>query len=84
MSGVAAVVSGTIDWMEVSAGTRAKRVGFVHGTGNIVVLFLFAMSWVIRRDDPPPPDGLATGIAVVGAALSGLTEWLGGELVVRS
>jgi uncharacterized membrane protein len=32
---------GTIDWLAIPAGTRAKRIGGLHGIGNLVVSALF-------------------------------------------
>ncbi len=83
VSGIAAVVPGTIDWMHIPRGTRAKRVGLFHGWGNILMLALFAISWILRRDDPASPDLVAVGVATSGAVISGFTAWLGGELVDR-
>ncbi len=83
VSGIAAIVPGTIDWMQIPSGTRAKRVGLFHGWGNILMLVLFAISWILRREDPASPDLLVVGLAISGAVISGITAWLGGELVDR-
>lgn len=40
---------GLVDWLAIPDGTRAKRVGKVHGLGNVVVLGLFLGSWVWRK-----------------------------------
>lgn len=84
IGGLAAALPGLIDWIAVPAGTRAKRVGAWHGLGNMVVLVLFAVSWLARSGaDGWEPGGLALTLGFAGAALSGLTGWLGGELVER-
>ena len=83
---VAALVAapfGTLDWLKIPKGTRAKRVGTLHGLGNVVVVLLFLASWWLRRDNPLTPETVASALAIGGFALSGLTAWLGGELVDR-
>ena len=83
VSGLAAAPFGLLDWTKIPGGTRAKRVGLLHGGGNVVVLLLFAASWLLRGDDPRAPEGLALVLSFVGAGLSAVTWWLGGELVDR-
>jgi uncharacterized membrane protein len=74
---------GTIDWLAIPADTRAKRIGALHGIGNLVVSALFIASWLLRADDRTAPGALALALSFGGAALSLLTAWLGGELVSR-
>ncbi|HEU4887954.1 MAG TPA: DUF2231 domain-containing protein [Thermoanaerobaculia bacterium] len=83
ISGLAAAVFGFIDFLAIPSGTRAKRLGRLHGLGNVVVVVLFAVSWFLRRDDPAQPEILAIVLAAAAAALAGVTGWLGGELVDR-
>jgi uncharacterized membrane protein len=83
ISGLLAAVFGLIDFLAIPAGTRAKRVGALHGVGNVVVVVLFAGSWFLRRDNPAQPEMLAILLGVGGAALATITGWLGGELVDR-
>jgi uncharacterized membrane protein len=83
ISGLVAAVFGFIDFLGIPNGTRAKRIGRLHGIGNVIVVALFAASWFLRRDDPPRPDTLAIALAAAAAALAMLTGWLGGELVDR-
>jgi uncharacterized membrane protein len=83
IGGLAAAVPGWIDWFAIPGGTRAKRIGLLHGVGNVIVLALFIISWVLRRNTPelPPTGAIVAGI--VGFVLSAITGWLGGELVDR-
>lgn len=84
IGGVAAGAFGLADWLAIPKGTRARRVGAVHGLGNVAVLLLFAASWLLRVDPhgwTPPAAALLCGLA--GAALAVFTAWLGGELVER-
>ena len=83
ISGLVAAVFGFIDFLSIPSGTRAKRIGRLHGIGNVVVVVLFGASWFLRRDNPGAPETLAIALSVAAAALSGVTGWLGGELVDR-
>jgi len=83
LGGVVSAPFGLIDWLAIPAGTRAKRIGALHGMGNVVVLLLFALSWYMRTSTAGEPGTFAYLCAFLGAALALLTGWLGGELVDR-
>jgi uncharacterized membrane protein len=83
VGGLVAAPFGLIDWTGIPKGTRAKKVGAVHGLGNLVVVVLFVVSWWLRREDPTAPQALALAMSFAGFALAGVTGWLGGELVDR-
>jgi uncharacterized membrane protein len=84
VAGIVAAPWGTIDWLAIPAGTRAKAIGALHGGGNAVVLVLFAISWWLRPGEPAQaPPMAAWVVSFCGAALSLVTAWLGGELVDR-
>ena len=83
IGGLAAAPFGFLDWTKIPSGTRAKRVGLLHGVGNVGVVLLFVASWLLRRDDPRAPETLALILSFAGAGLSLVTGWLGGELVGR-
>ncbi len=83
VSALIAAVFGLIDFLGIPKGTRAKRVGLLHGGGNVVVVVLFAASWLLRRGSPTDPATLAIVLSATGFALAGVTGWLGGELVDR-
>jgi len=84
IGGLLAALFGLIDWLAIPAGTRAKRVGLWHGAGNVVVVVLFAVSWLLRRGQADyQPDGLAFWLGVVAVLLALATAWAGGELVER-
>jgi uncharacterized membrane protein len=83
VSGLLAAVFGAIDFLAIPPNTRAKRVGAMHGIGNVIVVVLFAASWLLRRDQPGDPGGLAIALSLAAFGLAGITGWLGGELVDR-
>ena len=83
ITGLLAAPFGLIDWLAIPAGTRAKRIGALHGVGNVVVVAMFALSWVMRGDAPRSPDGLALLLSFAAGGLALVTGWLGGELVDR-
>jgi uncharacterized membrane protein len=83
ISGLIAAVFGFIDWLAIPSQTRAKSVGLLHAVGNVIMLGLFLVSWLVRRPDPLNPEAIAFVLSGLGVALSGVTGWLGGELVDR-
>ena len=83
IGGLAAAPFGLIDWLGIPGATRARRIGALHGIGNLGVVLLFAGSWLLRRDNPLAPETVASILSFAGAGLSLLTRWLGGELVDR-
>ena len=84
IGGLAAAIPGLIDFLAIPAGTRAKRIGLLHGVGNLIVIAFFALSWWLRYTDANfVPGNLAITLALLGVGLSMATAWLGGELVDR-
>lgn len=74
---------GFIDWLNIPKATRARRVGAIHGGGNLVVTVLFLTSVLLRGRDVAAPPTLAYVCSFAGAILALFTAWLGGELVSR-
>ena len=83
IGGLIAAVFGLIDYLGIPAATRAKRIGRIHGLGNVVVVALFAISAWIRRDTPLATGSVAYVFSFLGVAVAAVTTWLGGELVER-
>lgn len=85
LSGIIAALPGIVDLYNIPGGTRAKAIGIWHGVGNVVVLLLFAMAWLMRRGAASllEPDWMAVTLGIIAIGLGTLTAWLGGELVER-
>lgn len=81
--GLLAAVFGLIDYLAIPAGTRARRVGALHGISSATTVLSFAVSWLLRTADPASPRPVALLFSFGGAALLGLAGWLGGELLNR-
>jgi uncharacterized membrane protein len=86
IGGLLAALFGLWDWLHVPTGTRAKAIGLWHGGGNVVIVALFIIAWLLRRDETAPkydPNGLPLVLEIIGVLMALVTAWLGGELVQR-
>jgi uncharacterized membrane protein len=83
VTAVGSAIPGAIDFWNIPSSTRAKRIGLLHGIGNLVVTGLFAASWAMRRSRPGKSVRSAVALSTTGALLALFTGWLGGELVDR-
>jgi uncharacterized membrane protein len=83
ITGLLAAPFGFVDWLAIPSGTRAKRIGALHGVGNVVVVLMFASSWLLRGNAPTAPPTLALMLSFAAGVLALFTGWLGGELVDR-
>jgi len=81
---IAAAPFGLIDWLAIPDGTRAKRIGLLHGGTNVLVVLLFAYSWWTRSNtvDAMPTTTLFA-VQVIALLMGAFAGWLGGELVDR-
>jgi uncharacterized membrane protein len=84
LGGLLAAVFGLIDWIAIPTGTRAKRIGLLHGGSNVVVVAIFAVVWLSRggQADVVPTTNLFL-LEIAALALGSVAGWLGGELVDR-
>lgn len=84
IGGLLAAVFGLIDWLAIPAGTRAKRIGLLHGGANVVVVLAFAVLVLLRSDRPEAALNAGLFAVEAGALMLGaVAGWLGGELVDR-
>lgn len=82
VGGLLAAPFGYLDWRQVPRGSRARRVGALHGVGNALVLLLFACSWLLRAPEAHVP-GEALLLSLAGAGFALFTAWLGSGLLAR-
>src|SRR6266513_611010 len=66
IGGLLAAPFGLIDWLGIPGGSRAKRIGAVHGLGNVTVVLLFAASWIARQPNPFAPAWTAYLFSFLG------------------
>ena len=83
LGGLLAALFGLIDFLAIPSGTRAKSIGARHGLGNLVVVVLFAVNWLLRKGNPQEPGTFPIVLSFVAIAIALMTAWLGGELVDR-
>jgi uncharacterized membrane protein len=84
IGGLLSAVFGAIDWWAIPSQTRAKTIGLWHGTGNVIVVLVFIVSWWLRSQVTGYlPSFWAVVLSGIAVLLSFLTGWLGGELVDR-
>jgi uncharacterized membrane protein len=84
IGGLLAAVFGLIDWFAIPSGTRAKRIGLLHGGSNVIVVGAFALVWWMRTNsvDAAPSTNLFL-LKIAALLLGSVAGWLGGELVDR-
>jgi uncharacterized membrane protein len=84
VGGLLAAIFGLIDWFSIPDGTRAKRIGMLHGGTMVLVVTLFAFVLWARSNAVDPLLTMPLFAAEVVALLLGsVGGWLGGELVDR-
>ena len=79
--GLLAAPFGFIDWLAIPRQTRARRIGAVHGVGNVLIVLLFIASILQRGDAMAAPSSGAYACSFLGLLMALVTGWLGGELV---
>ncbi|HEX8618158.1 MAG TPA: DUF2231 domain-containing protein [Thermoanaerobaculia bacterium] len=83
IGGGVAAIFGIADFLAIPRGTRARRIGAMHGGGNLIVALLFAASWLLRRAEPGHPGAVAIALSAAGVLLIIVTGVLGAELADR-
>jgi uncharacterized membrane protein len=79
-----AAMAGFLDLFAIPTSTKVFRIALVHMTINLVVVGLFAVSFLLRggdTDEAVDPPVLA--LSVIALALLGVSGWLGGALSFR-
>ncbi|ROP41920.1 DUF2231 domain-containing protein [Saccharothrix texasensis] len=85
---VMGVLSTAAAWIEWSVSTPprspVRQVGRLQALTNVVMLTLFASSWLLRAEQPAwQATGPALALACTGVLVGAIGGWLGGELVER-
>lgn len=83
MGALVAAPFGSLDWLSIPRGTRAKRVGLLHGGIAFTSVALFIVSWCLRYQSPTTPGAWAVLLSMAGVVALSIAGWLGGELVER-
>jgi uncharacterized membrane protein len=83
LSALLSAIFGVIDWLGLPPRSRSWSFGLGHGIGNVLVLMLFTLNWMLRRGNNLVPDGRMLFLSLAGAGMLLFTAWLGGELVYR-
>lgn len=83
VTGLLAAATGMMDFLKIDR-VREHQAGWVHMVGNVAVLALSLVSFVLRWGNQTGailPTGLVISLFV--ATLIGITGWYGAELVYR-
>ncbi len=86
LGGLAAAVPGVIDWLSLK-GDQVVKIANWHARLNIIGLLVFVASFYLRTTSGATLVGgdstIPVLLSVVGVILTGVSGWLGGELVFR-
>ena len=83
VTALAAAVLGFIDYFGVTMSAAGRRLATIHMLINLAAVALYAISWVLRRNDgalgtPRWPIALAT--EVLPFLMLGVSGWIGGKM----
>jgi nitrite reductase/ring-hydroxylating ferredoxin subunit/uncharacterized membrane protein len=77
LGALGSAVTGLTDWSETDY--RAKKIGAVHGSMNVIATALYTASWIMRGNDERRRSAIA--LSMLGFAIANASAWLGGHLV---
>jgi uncharacterized membrane protein len=86
LGALVAAMFGFLDLFAIPTGTPTFRTALLHMALNLTVVALFAVSWVLRRDDVTGSDpvgevsGGPMALSAVALVLLAAAGWLGGRL----
>jgi uncharacterized membrane protein len=85
VTALAAAMFGLLDLLAIPRGTTAFATGITHMVLNLIVVALFATSFLLRRGDVGVAgvDTSALVLSAVALALLGVSGYLGGKLAYR-
>ena len=73
-----AAATGLLDYYEIEK-RPVRRIALYHGLTNATLVGIYVLSLYLRKDHKA--NGTALALSALGAALIGLSGYLGGELV---
>src|SRR5438093_9439867 len=76
LGAIGSAITGVTDWSEIDG--RARKIGLVHGTLNVVSTTLYAMSFFMRKGRRTRSSGVA--LSMLGFAIASSAAYLGGHL----
>jgi nitrite reductase/ring-hydroxylating ferredoxin subunit len=80
LSTLATVPSGYSDWADTEVGNESvRRVGIVHAAANATAAWLFAGSWLARRNGA---HGRGRALALAGSGILAGAGYLGGHMTL--
>jgi nitrite reductase/ring-hydroxylating ferredoxin subunit/uncharacterized membrane protein len=77
LGALGSAVTGLTDWSETDY--RAKKIGAVHATLNIVATGLYTASWIMRGKEKRRRS--AAALSTIGYVIASASAYLGGHLV---
>ena len=81
---VLAAVWGFLDYLQLAAGTPARRTATIHMILNLGVTVLFVINLLVRlAQDDDEPSVIGFVLSLLGLAALGVSGWLGGKLAYR-
>ncbi|MFP4601192.1 MAG: DUF2231 domain-containing protein [Persicimonas sp.] len=82
---IVAAIPGTIDLFKVARPAGAFKIGLAHMVINLIVVALFVFNFVLRANLAAPRAGVPPEfwLTLAGAALLGVSGWLGWAMVYK-
>jgi uncharacterized membrane protein len=80
---ILAAIVGLLDFSKLTPQTKARRTATIHMVINLVVVVLFAISWLLRSSEPGEPSTGGIVLSVIALLALGVSGFLGGELAYR-
>jgi uncharacterized membrane protein len=76
------LLAGIIKFHSIPSQTVSKTISAWHLFGNLVVVALFALSWLFRAiGNPSQPQILAVALSIAGLIMGTVAAWVSSELL---
>ncbi|MGO4533784.1 DUF2231 domain-containing protein [Leifsonia sp. 2MCAF36] len=83
IGGLLAAIFGLLDFSQLPAGTKVRRIAVWHLLFNSTAIVLFVISAIVRAGNPDDPSVGGFILALIGILVVGVSGTLGGELAYR-